>query len=421
MLCVMRSACNQIVKFNAAFHHQPSLNAKLKALSGTAFGFFRSTFHLFAQDQKKGPFRKWPCLESSGQIIGDLHTENFGTYRAITNEIVYDINDFDEVAPGPYEFDVRRLATSLVLSSMDNQHGIGLGVVAAEHCIRAYLETLRRLEKLTTRAEFEHLKERKDVRAILASAEEKSREDMMKHLATEETPRKFVFQSTESYLPVSAEEKAEAAKALPKFLKKCLAPDNAGQERFVLQDVSFRIAGCGSLGRLRYAVLLGKGKDPEDWSSLRLMEWKESLDSGLVYAKPHHSRERAREVFKTALAFQVLPKRYLGVTTWAGLSMQAREIGANDIRFNHKESKDPDRFQHAARIFGEVTARGHLVSTLGKRGPRSILKELQGGKEERWIQRTAVFAAAYADRVLDDFAEMTERKEEIQKIWAKQV
>ena len=416
----MRSACNQIVKFNACFRHQPSLTAKLKALSGSAFGFFRSTFHLFAQDQKEGPFRKWPCLKSSGQIVGDLHTENFGTYRAITNEIVYDLNDFDEAAPGPYEYDLRRLATSLVLSSLENQHGIGVGVVAAENCLRAYLETLRRLEKLTTRAEFEQLKERKEVRAVLASAEEKSREEMMKRFATEATPGKFVFQSTNCYLPASEQERAEAVKALPKFLKKCLAPDDAHQERFVLQDVSFRIAGCGSLGRLRYAALLGQGKDPEDWNSLCLIEWKEALDSALDYAKPHHSTERALDVFKTALAFQVLPKRYLGVTTWAGLAMQAREIGANDIRFNHMEFKDPDRFQHAARIFGEVTARGHLLSTLGEPGPRALLKELAGGKEERWIQRTAVFAASYTDRTLEDFEEMTQRKEEIQKIWAKQ-
>ena len=125
----MRSACDEILKFNAAFHHQPSLTAKLKALGSSPFGFFRGTFHLFARDLREGPFRKWPCLETAGQIVGDLHTENFGTFRAITNEIVYDINDFDETTQGPYEFDVRRLATSLVLSSLVNDRGLGLGAV----------------------------------------------------------------------------------------------------------------------------------------------------------------------------------------------------------------------------------------------------------------------------------------------------
>ena len=417
----MRSACDEILTFNAAFHHQPSLTAKLKALGSSPFGFFRGTFHLFARDLREGPFRKWPCLETAGQIVGDLHTENFGTFRAVTNEIVYDINDFDETTQAPYEYDVRRLASSLVLSSLVNDQGLGLGAVAAENCVRAYVKTLRRLEKLKTREEFEQLKERKDVRGILASAQEKSRVDMMKSLVEEKPPGTFLIQEeAEKYILASDKEKAEAKMALPRFLKKCLAPAGARPERFTFQDVAFRIAGCGSLGRMRYAALLGKGEGPEDCGTLRLMEWKEALDSALDCPKPHRSKDRARDVLKAALAFQVLPKRYLGFTTWDGCAMQGREIGANDIRFNHAEFKDPSRFQQAARVFGEVTARAHLVSTLGERGPRPILKELRDANEERWIQRMSAFAVAYADRTMDDYREFRERSAEIQKVWEKQ-
>lgn len=413
----MRSVCNQIVKFNETLPDRPSLKLKIDTMASSAFSLFRGTFHLFARDMTQGQFGKWPCLEASGQIVGDLHTENFGTFRCINGEIVYDINDFDETTKAPYEYDLRRLLVSLVLSSLENSHPFGQGVLAAEACLRAYLDTLRRLEKLATRADFEQLKERKEVRAILSKAAEKSRVDMMRNLAHEKEPGKFQFVLGEKLLPISDADRAEAALALPKFAKSCLAPKDAHPEQYTLQDVAFRIAGCGSLGRKRYAALLGKGKSKtarETWNSLRLIEWKDSLDSSLDSPIPHAAKNRAREVLKATLAFQVLPKRYLGWTTWDGNPMQARELGANDSRFAASEFKDLDGFHRAARTFGEVTARAHLVSTLGKRGPRAILKELKT-TEDRWIRRMAAFSAAYADRILDDYEEFRAGRAEVEE------
>lgn len=364
-----------------------------------------------------GSFRKWPSLDAAGPIIADLHTENFGTFRSITGEIVYDINDFDDSTQGPYEYDVRRIATSLVLAALDNKHAIGDGALAAESCARAYLDTLVRFGKLKTRAEFEHLKQRSDTREVLASAVEKSRTEMMQRVAVESSEGKFVLHNKENYLPVSEKQRQSVVAALPLFLKTCLAPKNAQPERYSFQDVAFRIAGCGSLGRERYALLLGKGKGVESFDTLRLMEWKGSYDSALDYPKPHQSKNRARDLVQASIGFQVLPKRYLGYTIMDGQPMQAREIGANDTRFNAREFTDLDRFAHAARIFGEITARVHLVSSLGKIGPRAIAKELAGSGQERWIQRMVAFAVAYTDRTLDDYSEFCSRRQEIAAQW----
>ncbi len=222
----------------------------------------------------------------------------------------------------------------------------------------------------------------------------------------------------EHYLPVDDKERAQVVKALPRFLKSCLAPPGSHPERYQFQDAAFRIAGCGSLGRQRYAILLGKAKaGKQSLESLRLVEWKDALDSSLVAKRPHQTKGRARDVVKATLAFQLMPKRYLGYTTIDGRPMQAREIGANDFRFQHKEFADPVRFQNAARIFGEITARSHLLSTLGSKGPRSLLRELAGG-EDRWINRLVTFAVAYTDRVLDDHQELCARRSEVAEKWA---
>jgi Uncharacterized protein conserved in bacteria (DUF2252) len=249
----MRSAVDSILKFNRRFHPL-SLKTKLDKMSSSAFVFFRGTFHLFARDMIDGPFRKWPVADAAGQIVGDLHTENFGTFRSITGEIVYDINDFDDTAPGPYEYDLRRLATSLIVGALDNRHPLSQGVAAAEACARGYLNTLARLSRLKTRAEFEHLKERKDVRAVLASAAECSRVTMLQGVVAETTPGAFVVRGKENYAPVSKKERGEVVRALPSYLKGCLAPQGSHPERyleagrrFLTMRFAIAVLLCGSI------------------------------------------------------------------------------------------------------------------------------------------------------------------------------
>src|SRR5450759_3778621 len=162
----MRSVVDSILKFNRGFHAL-SLKTKLDKMSSSAFVFFRGTFHLFASDMLDGPFRRWPVTAAAGQILGDLHTENFGTFRSISGEIVYDINDFDDTALAPYEYDLRRLVTSLIVGALDNKHPLSQGVAAAEACARGYLDMLGRLDKVKTRDEFEHLKDRRRLRVAL--------------------------------------------------------------------------------------------------------------------------------------------------------------------------------------------------------------------------------------------------------------
>ncbi|MGI8741605.1 MAG: DUF2252 family protein [Bryobacteraceae bacterium] len=413
----MRSAVDSILKFNRGFHPF-SLRTKLDKMSSSAFVFFRGTFHLFASDVLDGPFRKWPSTATSGQIIGDLHTGNFGTFRSISGEIVYDINDFDETAPAPYEYDIRRLATSLIVAALDNKHALSHGVAAAEACVSGYLDTLGRLAKLKTKIEFERLKERKDVRSVLSSAAERSRVDMLRGLVAESSAGAFVIDCKQNYLPLDTKERETVKQALPRFLKNCIAPENSHPERYAFQDAAFRIAGCGSLGRQRYAILLGKAKGgKQTLSTLRIVEWKDSLDSSLVVPRPRQSKNRARDILQATLAFQLLPKRYLGFTAIDRHPMQAREIGANDARFQHKEFRDAARFLHAARIFGEITARAHLISTLGKKGPRALLREL-AGRQDRWVNRLVAFAVAYTDRTLDDYQEFLARRSELGEKWA---
>lgn len=412
----MRSAVDAILKFNSGFD-APSLARKLMRMSSSCFVYFRGTYHLFASDMLEGPFRKWPAATAAGPIVGDLHTENFGTFRAATGNIVYDINDFDETTEGPYEFDLRRMATALVLAALDSGHTFSGGVLLAETYLRAYLEALGRMGQIKQRREFEKLHDHPDVHQALSLAAEKSRVEMMKTIAVEAAEGKFAFRPAPDHFRAAGKtERKWALAGLPEYKANCLMQASSRTRKFELQDIVFRYAGCGSLGRGRYALLLSKGKGPAGWETLRLAEWKDALDSALTARRPRQSKNRAKEVVERTIAFQLFPKRMLGYTRMDGRPMQAREIGANDARFPHREFTDPARFHNAAKIFGKITARDHLLASLAARGPRALSKEILGS-EDRFVYRLLAFAAAYTVQTMDDYAEFQRRRAEIARAW----
>ncbi len=412
----MRDAVDKIVEYNRKFD-RPSLAHKIPRLAGSPFGFFRGTYHLFAFDITSGPFRKLSAIDSSGPIVADLHTENFGGFRAVTNEIVYDINDFDETTRGLYEWDLWRLSTGIVIAAHDAGLRIGQGLSAAERMLRSYLEVLGKMVQVKKRAAFVDLEETKSVRRLLNVAEEKSRVDFLKAMVEEREPGHFALRLNDKYAAVRPGERAEIERSLPKYLKRCLAPPKAAPTRYTFQDAAFRFAGSGSLGRKRYALLLGKGRGKrEAWESLRLIEWKDALDSSLDSQRPRAGKRRAKDVIAATLEFQAQPKRYLGYLTAFGVPMQARELGANDCRFNHKQFAAPEPFRAACEVFGRVTARVHLLGSLREEGPRRMLGEIVGA-EDRFVCRVLAFAASYSGQVLEDYSEFVRCQKQVAKQW----
>ena len=115
----------------------------------------------------------------------------------------------------------------------------------------------------------------------------------------------------------------------------------------------------------------------------------------------------------------MFPKRYLGFVTMGNRPMQSKEIGANDARFDPKLMQNPARFQGASQMFGNITARAHLLASMGRPGPRPLVKKLRS-REDRFVHKLLSFAVAYADRTFEDFDELIRRKAEVAQTWTGQ-
>src|SRR5262245_8617164 len=112
----MRDAIVEFKNYNRPFarRNPELLRFKIARMSESPFAFFRGSFHLFAHDVLAGlssPLQLFTATGNELDLVGDIHSENFGTYKANDGLVHYDVNDFDETTTGRFDFDVCRLAT----------------------------------------------------------------------------------------------------------------------------------------------------------------------------------------------------------------------------------------------------------------------------------------------------------------------
>ena len=110
---------------------------KYQRMAASPFGFFRGAVPIMAADLS--------CHPNTGlgtQLCGDAHVENLGAYASLDNRIVFDLNDFDETIRGPFEWDIKRLATSVILAGRE----AGIGRADRKRRFRTFLRRYRRID-----------------------------------------------------------------------------------------------------------------------------------------------------------------------------------------------------------------------------------------------------------------------------------
>jgi uncharacterized protein (DUF2252 family) len=290
----MKSLEQRIKEFNSN-RKQPTLKRKFKLMTDNEFTFYRATCHLFYEDLHNEPFLKqgplvWSC--------GDLHLENFGSYRSFNGLTYFDINDFDEGMLAPVNWELSRFLCSIGMAadiwkySLKEAEGLMLLV------LKAYAKQLASgkayaIEKETSPPlikEFFNMAERR-----------KEKEMIRERIDPKKEKLKIIKRKTFS---LEKETYHEVKKFVSDFLKH--------HYPFLrVKDVAFRIAGTGSLGIKRYVVLVEDVKE-ERW---RLLDVKESLPSSLSpYLKsrqPSWSTDSERITTIQGM-MQYAPPRFMG-------------------------------------------------------------------------------------------------------------
>lgn len=394
----VRDAMAALIEYNARFvgdGRDPNLiRAKLERLSASAFGFFRGSFHLFVRDYRGSAYQ--PLLARAAQpIVGDVHLENFGAYRAEDGSTRFDINDFDETGSDSPALDLARMATSIVLARPEQTDA------AAASAIGAFVAAWQEANESGEVGPLHTQDEAGPVGRLLAEAVDADRKEwVLKRVETVANQRRF--KESEKYRRLVDPRRIAAIEAgVRAFARTCRTEDLPSDWPRIL-DVATRVAGTGSLGRFRWVVLI-ESKNKK-LGKERVLELKEALSSPL---NPERPGDPAEQVVAQQRLLQAVPPAFLGATHVGDVACTVRELQPTETKADVSRFKGQDLELFSA-------ASGTALGRLHRRGSPSP-QTLSGAQARALARSTIAFALRYAEVVLSDFESLQRRRDEVQQ------
>jgi uncharacterized protein (DUF2252 family) len=386
-------------------------------MSDSPFAFFRGSAAVMASDLAKSPVSGLRV-----QLCGDAHLSNFGGYASPDRTLVFDLNDFDETLPGPWEWDVKRLVTSVEIAARDRGYGDRKRRKIVVSTARAYRRAMRGfasaplLDVWYSRTTIADIRDSlgssarpKDLSAFDRQVDKATRKDSVRATSklTEVVGGRLRFRSDPPLLvPVSELLDAEGHLVLEEVVRQALRsyrhslPRSRRHllEQFRYADVARKVVGVGSVGTRAWALLM-LGVDDEPL----VLQLKEAGASVLeAFAGRTRLQNHGERVVAGQQLLQASSDVFLGWTRIPALDGAARDFYVRQL-WDWKVSADLSRHTPATMaIYGQLCgwtlARGHARS-----GDRIAIAAYLGGGGS-FDEAMADFAASYADQTERDHA-----------------
>lgn len=369
------------------------LPLKWGRMSASPFSFFRGSVALMAADIAPGP-----VTGMTVQLCGDAHLLNLGAYAAPDGHLVFDLNDFDESIPGPWEWDLKRLCTSVVLGGREAGQAEADCGAAVKTLVRTYREDMAR---------FAEMKGLELVRFEVTPQEGGSVLNDVLAKATRETPDKLLAKVTEDdghggrrfqlrpplVRPLLPTELEDLWVGLPAYRESVLPGRQQVLEAYTPVDAAFRVVGTGSIGTTCLLVLC-LGRDPEDPLFLQLKSEEPSAWASYL-PKAELVSHQGRRAALGQHRMQTWVDPFLGWTRFGGQDFLVRQWS------DHKAGIDPSALKGPAMADYAALCGGILAKAHARTGDPVMLAGYLGDAE-KMDAALADFAKIYADQATQD-------------------
>ncbi len=402
------------------------LPIKYGRMLASPFAFLRGSAVVMAADLAHTP-------TSGLQVIlcGDAHLSNFGLFASPERRLVFDLNDFDEAFPGPWEWDVKRLAASAAVAGRGNGFSDKTSRSLAQEAVRAYRRAMTRFAEMRTLdvwyyyvdadalldifAERSSKKMRKATERLLDKARSKTQEQTVAKLTyTDSNGRRQIRREPPLLIPLRAENLAKfvaeedlaviSETAVEDFWQQYLQSLN-DEKRFLLSrykivDGALRVGGVGSVGTRCMIVLLQGGADDDDL----ILQLKEAGPSALeAYLPPRTYSQYAQRVVIGQQLMQTTNDIFLGWhrSEFSGSDYYWRQL--KDMKGSINVAKmGEDGFMTYIELCALCLARAHA-----RTGDASAITGYLG-KGKSFDRAVANFAMTYADQTERDYQLLVE-------------
>ncbi|MGA8090690.1 MAG: DUF2252 domain-containing protein [Terracidiphilus sp.] len=372
------------------------LKLKHQLMAQSPFSYFRGAAPVMAAD-----LAVLPNTGIEAQLCGDAHVRNLGAFAAPDGRLVFDINDFDETIRGPFEWDLKRMAVSLVLAGRESRHKESSAREAVEQCILRYCEQMRVFAKMPLlevgRFQVHRLGNVEPVHKALLKAERATPQHNLELLIgpTPGKPGTRRFKEIKPNLTrITGSQAEKVLSALDPYREILESQRQHLLSLYRPVDVAFKVVGTGSVGLRDYCIYF-EGNGPNDPLFLQIKEEAPSAYTPyLSGARPCLHNGQRVVIGQRAMQLQSDP--FLGWTHIGARHFLVRQL--ND----HKGSIDlTDLAGSGLMAFGEVCgellARGHARSG----DPQVIAGYLGSGGT--FAETLAKFGVLYANQTEKDW------------------
>ncbi|WP_306536913.1 DUF2252 domain-containing protein [Geobacter sp.] len=370
------------------------LTLKYRAMRKSPLGFLRGTNHLFCETAPDSPLLRaapavWSC--------GDLHIENFGSYKGDNRLVYFDINDFDDSALVPCTWDLLHFMTSVhaAAESLGFDHD-----AASRLCtefLTAYTSALREGKaRWVERATAQGM-----VLKLLKGLKRRKRCDFLDSRTVSRGKKRSIRTDTGKALPATREERKKIAAFMAGF-----AAQQPNPGFFTLLDAARRIAGTGSLGTERYVLLVeGNGSPDENYLLDLKLASPSPLARRFAALQPPWQSE-AERVAWVQRQMQAIAPALLQPVELEGRSYVIKELqpSGDKVELDQWNGKI-ERLEDMMTTMGEITSWDHLRGS-GRRGAAVADALIAFGEDDTWPAPLATLArecAAQTRRQWEEF------------------
>jgi uncharacterized protein (DUF2252 family) len=369
-------------------------------------------------------------MRSSGlraQLCGDAHLSNFGAFASPERRLVFDLNDFDETLPGPFEWDVKRLVASMAVAGRDNGLGtkkrrrVGLATAAAYRTAMREFAAMPILNVWYARFDVEDALARlksdmpkkavRQAKAQMAKARTRDSTQALAKLTTVEDGRRQIISDPPLIVPLEELASHLDVDAVYRFLRRLFtgytrtlpADRRLLAERFTLTDVARKVVGVGSVGTETWILLM----EPDDSLQPLLLQAKQAQRSVLAgYAGQSEYHNQGERVVTGQHLMQAASDIFLGWQSATPPGRRSSHYYFRQLR-DWKYSADIEGMNAAVmtgygRMCGWTLARAHA-----RTGDRIAIAAYLGGSD-KFDQAVADFAETYAGQTERDHAALAD-------------
>ena len=376
---------------------------RIGRMIASPYGFLRGAAAIMAED-----FAQLPSTGITPVICGDAHLGNFGFYASPERDLVFDLNDFDEAHPGPWEWDLRRLVTSVWVAGRHNGSPEHACHKAAARCVAAYREHMAYLAaqpllgRAYERLDLDRLRTaatqgalRQEIKRAAKRARRRTSDRALPRFTQQRDGTRHIVEEPPLITRLDPAEANRIGEALDSYLQ--TLPSHWGRilAGYRIIDIAHKVVGVGSVG-LRAYIVLCQGSSPDDVVFLQLKQARRSVVARYVHGESAWHAHQGQRVVEYQQALQTVSDPLLGWTTVGDRQYYVRQFrdmkGAVTI-----DGIGACALADYAGICGLLLAKGHARTS----GASMIAGYL--GRSDKVDRALCRFARAYADEVKRDY------------------